>query len=329
MPETEQQTGGRLLREAVLSIGGGEAWHWFRYHFANLPPHPMARSIIDACTDCERKLPGLGLQFIREIAAIRGREEHLPHYDQLMQKLAEVLVIRQLMMLDWPEGTAFQHEPALTADGKRPELRVVTPQRHFLFEVKSPALRDHASDRRTNGFQVPGRALPRQRVEELVADRGLTLPRDNPVKDFLLDADAKFAAFKAVQPETSVLVIVWDDFIYEAITALKHEQCGLLTPNSFLKDGAGAPVRFANIDAVVLVRHLTYFQRAAGDVPLEERTHAFDFGDERALPNVFIPLGNPELVPQLIRQGLRAVNWEDADVQRAADYRPNDIVMWI
>ncbi|WP_088279036.1 hypothetical protein [Ideonella sp. A 288] len=125
-----------------------------------------------------------------------------------------------------------------------------------------------------------------------------------------------------------MLIIVWDDFIYEPITALKHEACGLLTANSYLRDSAGAPVQFANIDAVVLVRHLTYFARAAGDVPLEERAHALDFGDERALPNVFIPVGDTELVPALIRYGLRAVNWDDPNVQRAADYRPNDIVMW-
>ncbi|WP_144289854.1 hypothetical protein [Ideonella sp. A 288] len=95
MPETYRQTWARLLRDAVLSVGRAEDWHWFRYHFANLPPHPMARSIIDACADCEMKVPGLGAQFITEVAAIGGREGHLPHYDQLLQKLAEILVVRK------------------------------------------------------------------------------------------------------------------------------------------------------------------------------------------------------------------------------------------
>lgn len=328
MAETYRQAWGRLLREAVLSVGQTAAWHWLSYHFARLPPHPLARSIVDACADCEAKVPGLGLQFIREVAAIRGKERHLPHYDQLLQKLAELLIVRRLLELDWPDGTTFQHEPALTADGKRPELRVVTPQHTYLFEVKAPALREHAHARRTNAIQVAGRALPMERAQEFAGDGGLTLPRDNPVKDFLLDADAKFAAFKAIQRETSVLIIVWDDFFYEPITALKHEECGLLTANSFLRDPAGAPVQFANIDAVVLVRHLTYFYRAAADIPLEERAHALDFGDERALPNVFIPVSDPEAVPALIRHGLRAGNWDDPVVQRAADYRPSDIVMW-
>ncbi len=323
-----QETWISLLKEAGFNISGGKAWHWFSYHFSMLPPHPLARSIVDACADCEMKLPGLGFQFVKEIAAISGKEKHEPHYDQLLQKLAEILVVRQLLTLEWAAGTTFQHEPAVSADGKRPELRVVTPERVFLFEVKAPALREHIHARRTNAFQVPGRTLPMAQVQKLAGKGGLTLPRDNPVKDFLLDADKKFAPFKAIQAETALLVIVWDDFIYEPITALKHEQCGLLTANSYLKDGTGAAVQFPNIDAVVLVRHLTYFMRAASDEPLQERAHALDFGDEGALPNVFITIGDPGLVPKMVQQGLRAVRWDDPFLQRAADYRPKDIVFW-
>lgn len=324
----DQETWASLLKEATLSIGGAKAWHWFSYHFSMLPPHALGRSIVDACADCEKKLPGLGFLFIKDVAAICGKERHEPHYDQLLQKLAELLVLRKLLMLDWPAGTTFQHEPAVSAGGKRPELRVVTPDRSFLFEVKTPSLLEHIRARRANAFQVAARALPMAQMEKLIGDGGLTLPRDNPVKDFLLDADKKFAEFKAVQAETSVLVIVWDDFIYEPITVLKHEQCGLLTPNSYLKDVTGAAVQFAHVDAVVVVRHLTYLYRAAGDQPLQERAHALDFGDEYSLPNVFIPISDAELVPDRIRQGLRAVRWDDPLLQRVADYRPKDIVIW-
>jgi len=325
----DQESWTSLLKEAALSIGRAKAWHWFSYHFSTLPPHPLGLSIVDACADCEKILPGLGFRFVKDIAAICGKEKHEPHYDQLLQKLAELLVLRQLLTIDWPAGTTFQHEPAVSAAGKRPELRVITPDRTFLFEVKTPSLLEHIRARKTNAFQVVGRALPIAQVEKLAGDRGLTLPRDNPVKDFLLDANMKFAPFKAVQAETSVLVIVWDDFIYEPITVLKHEQCGLLTVNSYLKDATGAPVQFAHIDAVVVVRHLTYLFRAAGDHPLEERAHALDFGDEHALPNVFIPLCDVELVPDAIRQGLRAVSWDDPLLQSAADYRPKEIVLWL
>lgn len=329
MPDNDQQTWSSLLREAGVSIAGAKTWHWFAYHFSMLPPHPLARSIIDACAECEKRLPGLGFQFVKEIAAISGKEKYEPHYDQLLQKLSEILVVRRLLTLEWSAGTTFQHEPAISADGKRPELRVVTPERAFLFEVKAPALREHIQARRTNAFQVAGRALPMAQVKRLAGDGGLTLPRDNPVKDFLVDADKKFAPFKSVQAETAVLVIVWDDFIYEPITALKHEQCGLLTANSYLRDATGVAMQFPNIDAIVLVRHLSYFMRAAGDQALQERTHALDFGDERALPNVFIPIGDPGLVPEMVQRGLRALPWDDPLLQRVADYRPKDIVFWV
>jgi hypothetical protein len=324
-----QATWVALLKQGLTTIGNTATWHWFAYHFSRLPLHPMAKSIIDACADCEAKLPGLGSQFLTDLASISGREKHLPDFEQLIQKLGELLVLRQLLMISWPDGTTFQHEPAVAAKGKRPELRVTTPERSFLFEVKTPSLLAHLENRRTNPYQVPGRALPQDKLATLVADSGLTLPRDNPVKDFLLDAEKKFAQFKAVQDETSVLVIVWDDCIYEPITVLKHAQCGLLTPNSYWKDAAGLAVQYPHIDAVVLVRHLDYLYRAAGDQALEERAHALDFGDEHALPNVFIANGSPDLVPQEIRRALRAVDWDDPALQRAADYRAKDLTIWL
>lgn len=325
----EKQVWMELLTAAVWAIGGSKDWHWFAFHFNQIAPRPLCFSIVGACADCEKKLPGLGFQFIKDIAAIRGKEKHDPHYDQLLQKLAELLVLRQLLTLDWPEGTVFQHEPVAFAGGKRPELRVVTLDRSFLFEVKTPSLREHNRARKTNPFQAPSRALPIEQIKALVGNAGLTLPRDNPVKDFLVDADEKFAQFKVAKAETSVLVIVWDDFFYEPITVLKHAQCGLLTENSYLKDATGAAVQFANIDAVVVVRHLAYFDKAAGERPLEEREHALDFGGEHSLPNVFIAIGDKELVPDGIRQGLRAVSWDDPKLQSAADYRPQDIVFWL
>lgn len=160
LPEKlDQEAWASLLKEATLSIGGAKAWHWFSHHFSMRPPHALGRSIVDACADCEKKLPGLGFQFIKDIAAICGKEKYEPHYDQLLQKLAELLVLRKLLTLDWPAGTTFQHEPAVSAAGKRPELRVVTPDRSFLFEVKTPSLLEHIRARRTNAFQVAGRVL--------------------------------------------------------------------------------------------------------------------------------------------------------------------------
>jgi hypothetical protein len=55
----------------------------------------------------------------------------------------------------------------------------------------------------------------------------MTLPRDNPVKDFLVSADAKFEHFKETDANfIGVLVIIWDDFIYEPISSLISESAG-------------------------------------------------------------------------------------------------------
>jgi hypothetical protein len=317
-----------LLREAAIGVHA-QKWHWFSYHLSFLPPPPFAQSFIDACVDCEARLPGLGETLIRDIGQIGGIEKHEPHYDQLLQKLAEILLLRQLLLLPWPEGTTFDHEPALNPTGKRPELRVVTPEHTYLFEVKAPSLLSHERSRAKNGVQAPVRMFQREMLERLAGDGGLTLPRDNPVKDFLVDAELKFAPFKAAKPSTSVLIIVWDDHIYEPITVLTQPQCGLLTEGSYFRTEAGSAVAFPNIDGVVLVRHLLYFQRAAGDKPLIERDHAFDFGGDQALPNVFIPVPNGQEVPDFVKAGLRARPLDDPWLQQAAEYRPLELVFWM
>lgn len=318
----------RLVEHSLFSIGGMRQWHWFQYHFSSMPLRPLAQSIIDACADCERVVPGLGEQFIDEIIGINGQERHEPHYEQLLQKLSEILVIRQLLSLEWPAGTEFQHEPAAIPNGKRPELRVITPDERFLFEVKTPSLLGHIRKRNGTGIQIPGRALSKERIEAIAANESVTLPRDNPVKDFLVDANEKFGQFKARQAEKSILIIVWDDFFYEPITVLSHEGCGLLTPNSYLRGADGNATEFPHIDAVVVVRHLTYLYRATREEPLEERDHALDFGDANALPNVYFPLNNRLLIPEYILNGLRAISHTDEVLQHFADYRPKDIVLW-
>lgn len=212
---------------------------------------------------------------------------------------------------------------------KRPELRVTTPERAYLFEVKAPSLSEHTKARNRNPAQAPGRVLPQDFLQQLAPDGGLTLPRDNPVKDFLIDADKKFGQFKPVSAHTSILVIVWDDFIYEPITALTHQACGLLTQNSYFKDADGTAMQFPNIDAVVLIRHLNYIQNATANIPLEDRFHALDFGTPRDLPNVLIPVAAQLDLPLLIRDGLRARPLDDQMLQHAAEYRPQDFVLWL
>lgn len=86
---------------------------------------------------------------------------------------------------------------------------------------------------------------------------------------------------------------------------------------------------FGNIDAIILMRHLNYFQDAAGDAKLLDRSHAFEFGDERALPNVYLPSrGWFNLAPWLL-DGFRALPLDHPFLQMAAEYRPSDLVFWL
>lgn len=307
-------------------------WHWFQFHFAFRHPRPFARSIISAAADLEQLLTGLGQQLLNDLVSIGGREKHRPDYDTLIQKLAEMLVLRQLLRLPWPEGTTFTHEPAGTPQGKRPELLVKTSGMSYVFEVKAPSLLAHQHARGTNSLQLPGRMFPLEmvgRLTETMGDGSTTFARDNPVKDFLLSAEEKFRPFKAKGPCRSYLVIVWDDHIYEPITSLVHERCGLLTPNSFAHDKEGQPLAFPSIDAVIIIRHLLYFNLAAAEHDLRERAHAFDFGGPHSLPNVFVTMPGSQIGPAFIPDGLRALEWDRPPLQHFADYRPQELIMWL
>ena len=108
-----------------------------------------------------RGYPASGSLRIADLGRIGGIDRHEPHYDQLMQKLAEIIAFRQLLILDWPEGTTFEHEPAAIAGGKRPELKVNAPGQTYLFEIKTPSPLAHARQR--NEMDVSGRAYRRSR----------------------------------------------------------------------------------------------------------------------------------------------------------------------
>lgn len=302
-------------------------WHWLRFHYSAIPPHPTAIQIADVCSRIEAGAPGLGVLFVDNIVALRDQEKHEPHYEAMLQVLAEMLVIDQIMLMPWPSDAAFRYEPA-GRTGKRPEFEVVVADARYLFEVKAPSLLAHKRMRQAREIQLPGRALPREAIETLAKGEPITLPRDNPVKDFLLSAESKFADFEA-KDGANILVIVWDDFIYEPITSLINERSGLLTKDSYLKDANGNAVEFLNVDAVVAIRHLSYFYEGLADRPLPDRNGIFDFGGNGALPNVLFPTPWGRKIPEVIASGLRAVDYRHDGLQLFADYRPQELVFWI
>jgi hypothetical protein len=189
---------------------------------------------------------------------------------------------------------------------------------------------DHVRKRNSNPIQLPARSdVVRCAAEKVRKPTDeVTLPRDNPVKDFLVSANDKFAPFKISNPDfVGVLVIVWDDFVVEPISALLSEMSGLFTNNSFHKDAAGLPARFENVDGVVLLRHLHQIYHATRDEPLTDGCrHALDYGQAGVFPfKVLVPNPNGRLVPDSLQRCLQTCAPSET---LGSEYVPQDMIFW-
>lgn len=303
-------------------------WHWFSYHFHN-GPTPFARSILRACASLDSKTDDIGKQLLDDLLSIGGREKDRDQYEQLLQKLAEILVLERIITSDWPDGTTFQYEPEAVRGGPRPELLVVANNIRLAVEVKAPSLLRHIRNRHANGVQLAYRdGVPLPSAREISGGDGLTLPRDYPILDFLKSANRKFEGFRDGETAT-ILVIVWDDYIYEPISVLMNGQSGLLTLNSFERDPeTGEALKFENIDAVIAIRHLNYFIMGAGEEYIYDRNDGMDFGGDAAMPNVLFTVSEVRAIPDHIISRLRAYPYGH-DVLIGAEYRVQDTVFWV
>ncbi len=310
--------------EGLTDVG----WHWFAYHFFS-GPRPFAMSILSACASIDRVTDDIGTVLLQELTAIGGREGDQQQYEQLLQKLSEILVIERVVNCPWPDGTTFLHEPAAFPNGPRPELLVSSSEGRVVVEVKTPALLNHIRARASNSGQIPYRGGIAPDDARNIVGGDVTLPRDNPIRDFLRDSERKFTAFRQDGSTASLLVIVWDDHIYEPISTLVNEGSGLLTPNSFSRRADDTAETYPNIDAVVLVRHMNYFVEGAAERPLHDRESGMDFGGDNALPNVLCPGHGGRPLPGFVLDALRAWPHDNEALRMFAEYNPQDMVFWI
>lgn len=304
-----------------------ERWHWFGYHARQRTPFMV--SIAVACMELRRIGDAAPQRMIGELAAIGGADRNRDHYNQLLQKLSEILVMQQISLMPWPEDAQLEIEGQAPGSPRQVDCVVTLADgRNFGFEVKSPAYLDHAERRGQGGIQLPVRGPDGAIAAVRDMEDNVVLPRDNTIRDFLRSANEKFAAFKAAGPFTGILVIVWDDFIYEAISPLVHERNGLLTENSYSRVGVG-PELFPNIDAIFLIRHLSYFSHAAGEVRLPDgRGHCMHVGGAGALPNVLVPNPGGAQVPAFVVAAFNALRYDDERLRNFADYHANEYIMW-
>lgn len=309
------------------------SWHWFQWHFKhqlNGAYNPFSDAIVSAISEVDGKIPGYAEEFIKSFATISGRKEHLPHYEQLLQLLAELHIIRQLVIYDWPSLEGFEFEPTALGSPKNPEISIKFNDIEVGVEVKSPSLISHINNRSTNSTQLVGRVFTKEDLKNIVnGSDGVTLPRDNPMKDFLVSANGKFQAFKKDRKNYfGILVVVWDDFIYEPISALLHSEGGLFTESSFYTDKDSNSVKFPYVDGVIVVRHLHQLMRASrGESLIDSCKGALEYGSDGDFPQkAFIvnPLstGSPKDV-------LSALQAYTPTSELGTEYTPKDIVWWL
>ncbi len=322
-PDTSDPT-GYAARYRVVTKGTRQ---WLSYHFAEGAVTRFGAKLAEALAACDTRLPGAADRFIRELAETRyvasrnDADAWQKGYEQLVQKLAEILVTRVVIEAAWPPGTTFSIEPANPVTGGRPDLVVDAPTRLWLFEIKCPSFIRHQAQRASKGQQLPVRgplgAVPGMRDDA-------TLPRDNTIKDFLASAENKLRDFSA-KPRTGILVVLWDSYVFEATSALSHEHAGLLTANSWHRDGSDR-IPFDAVDGVIVLNHLEILKLAPQEQAIR-RDDPFTIGGEGQPPNVWCPnLGGGDLDPFVADIfDARAL----ADMTMAADYTPKDYVMWI
>lgn len=262
------------------------------------------------------------------LESIGGREQNRDDYEAISQWLSELVVVAHLVGNEWSASPVFTMEPKApgTTVKKNPEVVIEVGSHGRLgVEVKSPNLVKHHELRGHEPWQL----LERSDIKPSNLTGAVTLPRDNPVKDYLISADEKFAGSRNAYPDfQSVLVIVWDDYVNEPLTALLSQASGLLTENSFYKDDDGNAVLYPNVDAVLIMRHQHQLQRGMANEPaVDERSHFLDYGSpERFPPHVLIP--NPAGQP-LNEEWVRALGGWHPDSLMGAEYNAGSMVMWI
>lgn len=302
-------------------------WHWLGYNFTPGTEGFVTvggRTVI-ALAQVDAMMPGFANEQLARLEALGGSGMDLGHYAQIVSWYAELLVNLKLAGHPWPASTTFLMEPTAGESKFNPEVAIKLNDAGTLgVEVKAPNLLEHAKKRQTQPWQLTGRT----EITPAALDGSVTLPRDNPVKDFLVHADKKFAGFRAADPDfRSLLVIVWDDFINEPLTALLSPSSGLLTPGSFHRQNDKA-VEYPNIDAILLVRHQHQIVRAlAGSSVIDDRAHLLDFGRRGSFPPhalVTNPIGKD--LPAAFLDAVEAVPIEE--LTGAAEYHPGEIIMW-
>lgn len=309
-------------------------WHWFRYHFNcyNMGmEHNLCYSLTDTLFELQKTIPDVHKNYIKRIASISGREKNTSDYDQLIQILSELIIIRQILLCEPKSQFTYEYEPSRGNSNKNPELLIKHNEYEIGIEVKSPKIQEYKKTRQ-KPIQLPSRNLLLVELDFVKAAKDnsqLTLPKDNVIKDFLMSANEKYREFKRQNFKfIGVLIIVWDEFIYEPISALLNDFTGIFTANSYIKDANGNNVKFENVDFVIITSHIDQIMRIAGDRPSWTTANfLLDYGDD-AFPYKIV-IKNPNSALELPDFLLQQLQLRYPDLSLGAEYQPSDFVQWL
>lgn len=321
--------------EQIVSSKIFSEWHWLSYHFHGLPygKHTeLSFDFINKISFIDLKIPGFSEETINRLASICGKEKYEPHYEQIIQLLVEVVIFYRIVEGFLAQDVDYIWEPTTKKSNKNPELLIEHSEWKNIIEIKCPSIFKHLRNAAKNDTQLGARLGDVKIFDDISHSGEATRPLDNKIKDYLISANEKFSPFKSEDSDiSSILIIAWSQYLFEATSPLINGMSGLLTENSFYKDTNNQGIQFNSIDGVLVTEHLELILRATREEPLPYGYHQpLDYGAFKMkgfLPPAYIanPYGS-NIYNQHVLTELGAVDINDILDPRVS---PLDYVMWL
>ncbi|WP_447892316.1 hypothetical protein [Pseudomonas marginalis] len=318
----------QMMREDIqAAILDGEGRHFLDFHFAH--HNEFAQEFIELICVLEDLCPGAGRDTVKKISSLRGTDQAT--YEQIIQALCE-LVIGKRFIEAFPADDGFKLDWEPTDMGKaNPEFMIEGPKWRVLVEVKCPSLHDYETKNSAAAQQLPARLPGLKDVITEVSGTVPALPLDNKLKDFLVSAERKFSSFKEVSvPTYGLLVVCWTERMFEAVSPLSNEGCGLLTPASYYRKDEKA-VQFPHVSGVITTQQQSFLKSALAGSRPSHLASDLDYGSYWEPGTPVNPTLSPNefakrQLPQEIIDALEAVKVQDHLDPMAGTM---DFVMWL
>ena len=316
-----------MRKEIDAAIGGGEGRHFLDFHFAN--HNEFAQEFIELMCVLEDLCPGAGCATVKRVSSLHGEDRAT--YDQIVQALCE-LVIGKRFIEAFPADEGFKLHWEPTDMGKaNPEFMLEGPEWRVLVEVKCPSLHEYATKNRMAAHQLAARLPGVKDVISNISGTEPALPLDNKLKDFLVSAERKFSSFGEVSiPTYGLLVVCWTERMFEAVSPLSNEGCGLLTSASFYRKDEKV-VQFPHVSGVITTQQQSFLNRALAGHRPSHLASDLDYGSFWEPNTPANPVFSPNefakwQLPQEIIDALEAVMVGEHLDPIAG---PIDFVMWL